>query len=396
MASSVVVKKPPSRRTPAAGRAGRAMAALGAVRRTTLLLVLAAVVLSLGMVAGNGSGEDRPASFSEIAQTDAQAGAVELARQAGDLAGSGSTGPLNVELARQAKVLEEQSVLLVRAGSFRRGVPPFALDSSGAEPAVDTSGTDAPESGSTAAAARYVRSLAASARASLDAAMRADAGTARVLAATGAAQQVLALRAAAVAGLDAPADWQPVAPAAAGNRCTAEGTASPAASGNAASGETASGSESPAGALPDAAAALQGAVDAEYGAAYAYEVAMARISGAAAREALGDIRDEHLAAGTDGVQLLPEVCLPALTRVPAYALPSSFEEDPAEALHELEASLPAVYADAAALGSGSVRAWAAERLVELTTGLYGQTRSVPAAPGVGTESAGLPPAARTP
>ena len=396
MASSVVVNKPPSRRTPAAGRAGRAMAALGAVRRTTLLLVLAAVVLSLGMVAGNGSGEDRPASFSEIAQTDAQAGAVELARQAGDLAGSGSTGPLNVELARQAKVLEEQSVLLVRAGSFRRGVPPFTLDSSGAEPAMGASGTDAPESESTAAAARYVRSLAASARASLDAAMRADAGTARVLAATGAAQQVLALRAAAVAGLAAPADWQPVEPAAADTRCTADGTASPAASGNAASGDTGSGSESSAGALPDAAAALQGAVDAEYGAAYAYEVAMARTSGAAAREALGDIRDEHLAAGADGVQLLPAVCLPALTRVPAYSLPSSFEEDPAKALHELEASLPAVYADAAALGSGSVRAWAVERLVELATGLYGHTRSVPAAPGVGTESAGLPPAARTP
>ena len=367
------------------------MAVLGGVRRTTLLLVLAAVVLSLGLVAGNGSGENRPASFSEIAQTDARAAALELARQAGDLADDEETGTLAAELNRQAGVLAEQSALLVRAGSLRRGLPPFEVPSS--DEADDGAGADA--------AARYVRSLTASARTSLDAAMRADVGTARLLASTGAAQQVLAVRAADAAGLDTPAAWEPVGPVGSGTRCTPEDQASAftGAAPSGASGAAASGSSSPAsagGAAPQAAAALLGAIDAEYGAAYAQEVAMARTLGADAVEDLAEDREGHLAAGARGVRLLPEVCLPALTRAPAYSLPPSFEADPEEALADVEESLPAVYADLAALGSGAVRAWAVERLAELSAELYTGQRSVPAAPGLEQETEGLPRAAGTP
>ncbi|WAP51040.1 DUF4439 domain-containing protein [Arthrobacter sp. ATA002] len=394
------MKKPPSRRTPAAGRAGRAMAVLGGVRRTTLLLVLAAVVLSLGMVAGNGAGEGRPASFSEIAQTDARASAVELSRLARTLADAEDSGQLAAELSRQAAVLDEQSVLLTRPGSFRPGVPPFPAASSGAasssapvSPGVESGG------GASKPAAAYIRSVTASARHSLDAALRADAGTARLLAATGAAQQVLASRAAEAAGLDSPEPWTPVAqaaPAPDSNHCAA---------GAAAESKTTSWSGTRgSGSAPDAAAALQAAVDAEFGAAYAYEVGMARTANARVGAALADRREEHLAAGAEGVQLLPEVCLPALTPAPAFSLPASFEADPAEALDALQASLPAVYADLAALGNGSVRAWAVERLAELCASLYTESGPVPAAPGLepdgaaGLErdgAAGLPQAAGT-
>ena len=385
MASSDVVNKPPSRRTPAAGRAGWATAVLGGVRRTTLLLVLAAVVLSLGLVAGNGSGDGRAANFSEIAQTDARAAAVELSRQASALAADPAGMPkvLAAELEGQAEVLADQSVLLVRPGSLRSGTLPFP---------------DAAQTPSAPAEA-YIQALTASARASLDAAVRADSGTARLLASTGAAQQVLAARAAKAAGIAAPGRWQPVAPTAATPDCAPDA----AGSGNSADGSP-SGAQQPAEApvsdgsgpgssavtAPDAAAALQAVVDTEFGAAYAYEVAMARTSGLAASELLAEKREGHLAAGAQAVELLPQVCLPALTPTPAYALPASFGVDPAGALADLEAATPGVYADLSALGEGTVRAWAVERLAGLSLDLYTDARSVPASPGLEAQPAGLP------
>lgn len=391
MASSEVVNKSPSRAAPAAGRAGRAAAVLGRVRRTTVLLVLAAVVLSFNMVAGNRTAEDRPASFSEIAQADARAAAAYLARQARELSVSpaqdspgtvparGEAEPRIDEFSAQADVLAEQSVLLARAGGLRSGSVPAGVSAAGSASGADT-----------APAAAYVLALAASARSSLDAAIRADAGTARLLASTGAAQQVLALRAAGAAGLDVPAAWDPPGVAGTTGKCpdttAGSGAAPPRAH------------ESPEAAAadrPDAAGALQGAVDAEYGAAYAYEVAMARTS-ADSRAVLAAEREAHLAAGEEGVELLPELCLPALAPAPAYSLPASFRGDPAGALADLEASLPAVYADLAALGTGSVRVWAIDRLTELSTALYRDGTPVPVLPGVDAGTGGLPAAVGTP
>ena len=122
---------------------------------------------------------------------------------------------------------------------------------------------------------------------------------------------------------------------------------------------------------------------------------MARTSSAATRTALGETREDHLAAGARGVLLLPELCLPALTPAPAYSLPASFSDDPAGDLADLEAALPAVYADLAGLGTGSVRAWAVDRLAELSTELYLEDASVPASPGLDAEPEGLPRAAGT-
>ena len=62
----------------------------------------------------------------------------------------------------------------------------------------------------------------------------------------------------------------------------------------------------------------------------------------------------------------------------------------AEALADLEAATPGVYADLSALGEGTVRAWAVERLAELSLDLYTETRRVPASPGLEAQPAGLP------
>ena len=348
------------------------MAALGGVRRTTLLLVLAAVVLGFGLVIG-----DRPAAgFSETAQADARASAVELAEQAAALAGSAS-GALSVELAHQAEVLAEQTTLLSSHGT---DLLPAAVRTSGS---ADQAARAAAGDGGTAA---YVASLSASAAASLDAALRADPGTARLLASTGTAQAVLAQRAAGEAGLAAPAAWHPLAAGTTDPRCPdgAEADSTEADSADVAGAEAAD------PAAPDAAAALQAAVDAEYGAAYAYEVAMARAATAGTAAAFGERREVHLDAGADGVGLLPQVCRPALTPVPSYLLPESLRTDPRQALAELEAALPFVYADLTALGTGPVRAWAVERLVQVAADLYVGAASVPAAPGLEAEPEGLP------
>lgn len=398
MASSDVVKKPPNRAESAAGRAGRATTVPGRVRRTTLLAVLAAVVLSFNLAVGSGAAEDRPATFSETARADARASAAELSRLArkfsGDPAESAAPQdprPLAAELILQAGILAEQSALLASPERLLDGTPAFTRPS--------------PEAHA-GAAEEYVAALADSARASLDAAMRADGGTARLLASTGAAQQVLAVRAAGAAGLPAPETWTP-APAL--DPATAPAPAphkdSDAASDGSCRGKPAAPDPAVGQDGPGAAGALQGTVDAEYGAAYAYEVAMARTPDAAERGSLREARTGHLAAGALAVQLLPQFCLPALTPVPAYSLPPSFTRDPAAALAALEGSLPGVYADLAALSSGSVRALAAERLVQVSADLYAATPAagvlaesgsgasavrVPAAPGLDTEPAGLP------
>lgn len=406
MASSDVVKKPPNRAESAAGRAGRATTALGGVRRTTLLAVLAAVVLSFNLAAGTTPSEDRPASFSEIARADARASAAGLSRLAREFSGNPaeSAAPrdtqnrdtqaqvaqtqvaqtLAAEITAQAGILAEQSALLASPERLPEGTPAFTLPS--------------PEAHA-GAAEEYVAALSDSARASLDAAMRADGGTARLLASTGAAQQVLAVRAAGAAGLPAPEAWTPPrAPQ------PADRDSDPASDGSC-PGEQDVTVPAEAQGGPDAAGALQGAVDAEYGASYAYEVAMARTPEPAGRSSLREARNGHLAAGALAVQLLPQLCLPALTPAPAYSLPPSFALDPASALAALEGSLPGVYADLAALGTGSVRALAAQRLVQVSADLYADTAAadafaesgsgvsafpVPAAPGLDAESAGLP------
>ncbi|MDN3905120.1 DUF4439 domain-containing protein [Arthrobacter sp. YD2] len=376
----------------------RAGAVLG---RAVLFIALTAVILSFGMVAGTPGARDAPRTFSETALTEARASARSLAAEARVLA-EGASGRTAAELEGQMNVLQEQAALLAGpgrdTGSGHRSSTEEPLFPSGAasEPAAGRQAVDSPDA-ETQAAERYLRQLAASARTSLHSAWRADAGTARLLASTGAAQQVLAERTADLYALDVPE---------AGPDAGLTGTsAAPAGAGTAASkalnGSDSSGKDCPdqagsgtvavAPEKVDAAAALNAVIDAELGTAYAYEVALAQDPQAGEYGAeWRRLAQAHEAGGTAAVPFLADVCLPVVAPVAAYRLDGDFLQDPAGSLPLLEERLPSVYADLVALSEGALRGWAISRLGTVSTDLYRDAEAVPAAPGLAAVPDDLP------
>ena len=345
---------------PPAARPSRAASAAGVLRRTLALGLLACVVASFGLTAGNRAEADRPRSFSEKALNEAFATARILADEADGLAAAG--GP-KAELELQSQVLREQALALTGPGGASAYQAAQSQERS-------------PDS--------YSGALYAAARSNLEAAGRADYGTARLLASVGTGQLLLAQRAAQALGgtVEAPkeAGWTPVLDEGAAARCT---------NGDAATDRTALVDR------PGAAEALQAALDAEFGAVYAYEVAQAQAGGTVAvlGEPLMARRAAHLTAGRSGVGLLPALCLPAVSPAPAYSLSGAFYADPAGSLAEMEGALPGVYADLAGSSDGAVRSWAIDRLVETSLQVYSEADAVPATPGLDAEPAALPWAA---
>ena len=425
MASSSVVNKPlDSPGNPAARtrpRPGFRAAAL----RTVLFIALAAVVLGFGIVAGSPGSPDAPASFSETALIEARTQARGLAAEAQALAAD-ARGPAAAEYRAQADSLRDQAALLTAPGreavsTGRAGTEESLFPS---DAAVDSTGGSTSEK---EAAERYLRQLSDSAETNLQAARRADRGSARLLAAAGAAQRVWAVRTADLYALPLPDGFvsgeasgepsgQPSGGSGSGSSGRAPSGASPSAaspspspaSPSAASSSPASGrdagncpAESPspaAGAAgtsgtadADTASALQGVIEAELGAAYAYEVALARDPAAAARGAQWRaLAADHESRGMAAVPFLAEVCLPPVAPVAAYRLSSEFLQDPAGSLPALEARFPAVYADLVALSDGSLRRWAVEHLCDVSMDLYRDGKSVPAVPGLDAEPENLP------
>ncbi|WP_312182988.1 DUF4439 domain-containing protein [Arthrobacter sp.] len=357
MTSSSVVNKRLSSQKPPAARPSRAASAAGAFRRTLALGLLACVVASFGLTAGNRAEADRPRSFSEKALNEAFATARVLAAEADSLA----VGAPSAELQMQSQVLRDQALLLTSPG----GASAYQTAQS-----VDRS-TDS-----------YPDALYAAAQFNLEAAGRADYGAARLLASVGTGQLLLAQRAAQVLGgsvTTKESGWTPVLGEDAAARCTND----------AATDRTELRDR------PGAAEALQSALDAEFGAVYVYEVAQAQ-NGAAVSvlgETPAERRAAHLEAGRNGVALLPTLCLPAVGPVPAYSLSAAFYADPSGSLAGMEAALPGVYADLAGSSDGAVRSWAIDRLVETSLQLYSGAAAVPASPGLDAEPAALPWAA---
>ena len=404
MTSSTVVDAPLENPGPEPAPARRWRRLGAGVLRLVLFLALGTVVLSFGLVAGTGDAADRTRSFSEIALAEARAGARDLSAEAGMLAAAGEN-PETAELLAQAEGLRGQAALLAGTGREPSAAPNSfeePLEASGAAGSDRAPAPGAPDSD----LEHYVRALAASGQANLQAAWRADAGTARLLAATGAAQQVWAARTAGLYGLplpetDNPAAGDPASQSAATGKpgtekrlpnCPDTGTAEKAAetAAGTSSADAASGSGPDAGA-PDAAAALKAAVDAEFGAAYAYEVALAQDpSAATAGETWRQRMAEHESRGMDAVAYLPDLCLPAVAPVAAYRLDPVFLQAPAAALPALEQQFPAVYADLVALTEGDLRGWAIGRLAAVSEELYLQAESVPAAPGLDAVPEDLP------
>ena len=194
-------------------------------------------------------------------------------------------------------------------------------------------------------------------------------GTARLLASTGTGQLLLALRTAPALG-EKPGEvpgsgWTPVLD-------------------DAATAQVPSGVRAVrAGDRPDAAASLQAVLDAEFGAAYAYEVAQAQVGAGftVVGQAPAERREAHLEAGGEGTGLLPALCLPELTPVPAYSLAPEFMTDPLGSLSLLEEGMPTLYANLAGSSDGAVRSWAIDRLVASSVLLYSGAGEIPASPG---------------
>ncbi|MBD7995933.1 DUF4439 domain-containing protein [Arthrobacter sp. Sa2CUA1] len=350
----------PSPPKPPAARPSRAAAAAGVLRRTLALGVLACVIASFGLTVGTRTEADPPRTFSEKALNEAFATVRILVADADALAASG-TGAAAGELQLQSEVLKEQALLLTSPG----GAAAF-------EAALQAPGSREDS---------YPAAVESAARANLEAAGRADYGTARLLASVGTAQLLLAERAGKALGVPVETagetGWTPVLDEDATARCSEDSDA-------AAGPDAGSGS--------GAAESLQSALDGEYGAVYAYEVAQAQSSGWETVLGLGlaERRNAHLEAGRDGVALLPAVCLPPVSPVPAYSLSTGFFADPAAALTEMEAAFPGVYADLVGSSDGAVRSWAISRLVESSRLLYTGAASVPASPGLDAEPAALP------
>ncbi len=351
-------------------------------RRLVLFLALGAVVLSFGLVAGSSGASDPAPTFSETALADARAAARNLAAEAQALAGEGQD-PLATELRQQAEGLRTQAALLADTGQAQRS----SAAAGGGARTADAADPQTPE---------YLQELAESADVNLRAAWRADPGTARLLAAAGAAQQVWAARGSALAGPDPSGPARGTGAADRGG----PGTAAADAGGN----DPGAGADSPEcpddavpgaaefpAAAPDAAAALRAAVDAEFGTAYAYEVALAQVRPPEPVRTQWQTRvTEHESRGADAVAYLPGLCLPAVAPVAGYRLEAAFLQDPAAGLPALEQQFPAVYADLVALSEGGLRSWAIGRLAAVTNELYLQADTVPAVPGLAAVPDDLP------
>ncbi|MBD8042934.1 DUF4439 domain-containing protein [Arthrobacter sp. Sa2BUA2] len=351
---------PPSSPTSPATRPSRTAAAAGTLRRALALGVLACVIASFGLTLGTRAEADRPRTFSEKALNEAFATVRILAAEADALAAAG-TGASAGELRLQAQTLKDQALLLTSPGGA----------------AAHEAALQSPGGGE----GSYPVAVETAARANLEAAGRADYGTARLLASVGTAQLLLAERAGEVLGVPVEAagesQWTPVLDEDAAARCTTGGDAS---------------ARTELRDRPGAAEALQTALDAEYGAVYAYEVAQAQSSGreTVLGEALLERRAAHLEAGRGGVGLLPALCLPEVSPVPAYSLSAEFLASPARSLAGMEAAFPGVYADLVGSSDGAVRSWAIDRLVESSRLLYTGEDTVPASPGLDAEPAALP------
>ena len=383
---------------------GRRAAVAG---RFVLFLALGAVVLSFGLVAGNGNAADHTPSFSDMASASARTEARSLAAEALVLA-TASKGGQAAELRAQAEGLRTQAALLTGTGR-----EPAAAPTRGSS-VEDLSGLQ--ENRSSGAAQdteserrnteRYVQALWESAETNLHSAWRADEARARLLAATGTAQRIWAQRVAALSGVELPggtpsatgtADEELPGPDGSGNRsssrvpdtCPANRSALPGTSeGSEATGAEATSAASP---RPDTAAALTSVINAELGTAYAYQVALAQTEPAAALAGTWrGLATHHEAHGTDAVSYLADLCLPPVAPVAAYRLDPDFLRDPAGSLPALEEQFPGVYADLVALSDGELRGWAIDRFTAVSTDRYLKADSVPAAPGMDAVPDDLP------
>jgi hypothetical protein len=216
-----------------------------------------------------------------------------------------------------------------------------------------------------------VTALADSGRQRLADAAVADGGMARLLAAVGTAQLLQASKLAAGTGTAAPALADLAAPQLSGT-CPSESApaqspdASPDATGSPATPDGGAGGTGGAAGTPGADAAVGAALAAvartEAQAIYAYQVALPRLDGEAAKSAAeGLARHDGLLSGAETLGSLH--CSTVPPREAGYTLNQSFLTSPATGLGNVEAAGLPVYGDLIALSDGETRQWAVAALL---------------------------------
>ena len=331
--------------------------------RLALIVVLAVVVLTLGLVVRPGKpAEPAPPTASEKALAAALADTVELRSDAERLTGAGTAADGTVSF------LTTQARALWRPGSATVSASPSPAPSGAATPGESPApASPSPAAVPTAApvtAASLVTALDASGRQRLADTAAADPGTARLLASIGTGQLLQASALAAATGMPDPATTgAPASAPASAAPATASATPSPSACPSATDFPSAAPSASASPARPDLANALAEVISTERETVYAYQVALTRLDGTGVAAAATRLtRHEALAAAAEA--LSRQHCAASPPRQAGYALDPTFLAAPAAGLRALESGSLAAYADLVGLSDGSTRQWAVSGLLE--------------------------------
>ena len=351
--------------------------------RLALIVVLAVVVLTLGLVVRPGKpAEPAPPTASEKALAAALTDTLELRSDAERLTGAGTAADGTVSF------LTTQARALWRPGSATPSTSPSLAPSGAASPGQ--SPASASPSAAPVTAASLVTALDASGRQRLADAAATDPGTARLLASIGTGQLLQASAVAAATGTPDPAATgapasapSPAAPAT--DSATPSPSACPTATDSSSAAPSASASPAPA----DLANALAEVISTERETVYAYQVALTRLDGTGAAAASTRLtRHEALAAAAEA--LVRQHCAAAPPRQAGYALDPAFLASPAAGLRGLEAGSLATYADLVGLSDGTPRQWAVSGLLEAARRAAAWGAAPEPTPGLSVDPAELP------
>ncbi|WP_432395900.1 DUF4439 domain-containing protein [Pseudarthrobacter sp. L19] len=353
--------------------------------RLALIVVLAVVVLTLGLVVRPGKpAEPAPPTASERALAAALADTVELRSDAERLTGAGTAADGTVSF------LTTQARALWRPGSAAVSASPSPASASPSPASAPPSAAEASPSDAPVTAASLVTALDASGRQRLADAAAADPGTARLLASVGTGQLLQASALAAASGTPDPATSS--APAAAPSPtapATVSATPVPSACPTATGSPSAAPSASASSARADLANALAEVISTERETVYAYQVALTRLDGPGAAAAATRLtRHEALAAAAE--EQARQHCAAAPPRQAGYALDPAFLASPAAGLRGLESGSLAAYADLVGLSDGSTRQWAVSGLLEAGRRAAAWGAAPEPTPGLSVDPAELP------
>jgi len=358
--------------------------------RYALLVCLALVVVSLGVVLMPAR-PPLPAQppFSERARAAALAETVRLKESGSQLGAAEQTGSKdrtapnadgpsasagNPAIDRTVTLLTTQAQALLAPGENPADATGAAAAGSGratppatstATPAPSVSGQSSAGASSTRAAvaplpstaASLVTALAKSGTQRLADAAVADGGMARLLAAVGTGQLLQASALAAGTGTAAPA--ADVASPQPSGTCPSPSASPQSDAAQSDAGQSAAGQSAAASSLGGALAAV---VRTEAQTIYAYQVALPRLDGVAAKSAAELLaRHDTLLSGAESLSRLH--CSPVPPREAGYTLGQSFLTSPAAGLGNLEAATLPAYGDLVALSEGATRQWAIASLL---------------------------------